>query len=1271
MRQFLACVAAMVSIGSVFPSAVGQETASKDAPAPNEALLTGAEASGFTRTSRYDEVLAMCRAIDERHEHVTIEMVGQSVEGREIPMLILSDREIDDAKEARRLERPTVLLMANIHAGEVEGKEALLMLARDLAAAEDRGVLEQVVLLVMPIYNTDGNEKIDPKNRSHQTGPAEGVGVRENANGLDLNRDYVRMAAPETRALVGVMNEWDPAVVVDCHTTNGSFHRYTLTYSSPRHPSADPAIREFAAKDLLPAVSEAVEKTAGYKTFWYGDFNQDHTKWESYPALPRYGETYVALRNRIAILSEAYVYASFEDRVRCTKVFCEEVVRFTATNDEKVMKLVKDADEATIKAAEAGGELAIRVEAKPFADKVTVLGWEEEVRDGRPARTETPRDYEVEHVDDWSATLSIKRAYAYLLPPDRISLVRALQRHGISVAETREAIELDVEAMRVDEIQRAERAFQGVNLLTLSTTTGAESRRVPPGWWIVRTSQPLGTLASYLLEPMSEDGLSTWGVVEGLEAGAEHPVLRIPSPVAILSVGAPELPEDAETGLPLTYEAVYESDDAPNLSGSPVGGLSWREDGEHFLQRKDGKTWRVHASTGRMELHSEDTTMAAALAKIPVIDQRTADRLAGSGARRISEDRTAFFVEHANDLYYCKMDGSEAVRLTSSPEREELATFSPDGRFVAFVRNQNLWIVDVETRTERQLTTTGHGLVECGKAGWVYFEELFGRNWQAYWWSPDSRRIAFLETDSTNVPEFVIVDDNQEPQNIERTRYPRVGEPNPEVRVGIVSIAGGDVGWVDLSRYEAGRFIIPGVSWFTGGRGGGDLFLAVQDRFQTWMDVCRVSPSGGMPEVLWRETTEAWVEWQGEPKFLKNGSFLWLSERTGWKHAYMVERGSKEPRAVTSGDWEVRSIAHVDEEGEWLWFTATADSPIAENLYRVRFDGTGMERLTREPGHHSVSVSPKGNAFIDTWSAHDRTASVALRDAAGEVVRVLDTNPVRDLPKYERGRYELVQIPVEIEGCEPYLLEGSILYPPGFDEDKIYPVWFQTYGGPHAPTVRDAWNAMLWEHVLAREGFIVFRADPYSASGKGARSAWTAYKRLGVDAKDDVVRAIEWLKQRPYVDASRIGMHGHSFGGYLTSFVMTHSDILAAGIAGAPVTDWSLYDTIYMERYMLTPQANPEGYKETSVIGAAKDLKGLLLVTHGTMDDNVHFQNAIRLIDAFQKAKKQFRVMILPGYRHGLFGDHYRRMMFEFILEMRDKAPGDRPESESESLTKG
>lgn len=1261
MFRTLASLTALVFLG-LFACVTHAQIEGGDAKDPS--LLTEAERSGYERTTKHDDVLALMRAIAERSERATVTTIGETGEGREIPMLVLSKESIADAAGAKGANRLVVLLVGNIHAGEVEGKEALLMLARELAFATEPGVLENLVVLVVPNYNPDGNERIDAKNRAHQAGPSGGVGIRENALGLDLNRDFVKMDAPETRALVRVLNEWDPAIVVDCHTTNGSFHRYTLTYSSPRHPAVDEGIRSYASDVLLPAVDQRVLETTGYETFWYGDFANEHTEWRSYPAIPRYSEGYVGMRNRIAILSEAYVYAPFKDRILCTRAFCEEILGFASSNQRKIRDVISQADERTVKAGESGSEIVLRAAAEAFEEPVTVLGYVEEIRDGRSERTETPRDYQVRRIDRWVPTLTTRRAPAYLVPPAMMELVQRLQRHGIRVEETREDIELDVIGQRLDRVVKGARPFQGRTLLAIDSAESAGMQRLPAGWWLVSTAQPLGTLAAYLLEPMAEDGLAAWGLVDGVEEGNEYPVLRVASATPILSLGAPALPEDQQTDLPLTYETVYEKRPAPDLAGSPVGGLNWRDDGEHFLQRKDGKTWRVHAATGRMELHAEDRVMAGALAKIPVLDARTAERLSTSGSRRFTASRDAFFVEHENDLYYCKMDGSVAVRLTSSPEREELATFSPDGRFVAFVRDKNLWMVDVETQTTRQLTTTGSGLVECGKAGWVYFEELFGRNWQAYWWSPDSSRIAFLETDSTRVPEFVIVDDNPEPQNVERTRYPRVGEPNPDVRVGIVTIAGGEPRWVDLGAYEAGNYIVPGVAWL---QGGSRVLVCIQDRFQTWMDVTACSNTGGRPETLWRETTGAWVEWQGEPRFLKDGSFLWMSERTGWKHVYKADRDGKRVEPVTSGDWEVRSIARVDEESGWLYFTGTADSHIAENLYRVRFDGTGMERLTREPGHHSVSVAPKGEYFIDTWSTHATTARVALRGMDGEIVRMLDTNPVRDLVKYKRGAYELVQIPVERDGREPYVMEGSILYPPGFDPEKVYPVWFQTYGGPHAPTVRDAWGALLWEHVLAHEGFIIFRADPYSASGKGARSAWTTYKRMGVPEFEDVRTAIEWIKSRPYVDASRIGMHGHSFGGYLTAYCMTRSDMFAAGIAGAPVTDWTLYDTIYTERYMLTPQANPDGYKETSVIEGAKNLSGRLLIAHGTMDDNVHMQHAIRLIDALQKAKKQFRVMVMPGYRHGLFGDFYRRMMYEFIIEMRDSRPAERPERSSES----
>jgi dipeptidyl aminopeptidase/acylaminoacyl peptidase len=287
---------------------------------------------------------------------------------------------------------------------------------------------------------------------------------------------------------------------------------------------------------------------------------------------------------------------------------------------------------------------------------------------------------------------------------------------------------------------------------------------------------------------------------------------------------------------------------------------------------------------------------------------------------------------------------------------------------------------------------------------------------------------------------------------------------------------------------------------------------------------------------------------------------------------------------------------------------------------------------------------------VDTWSTIGSPPRVALRDGHdGSVVRVLDTNPVRDLGRYALGRTELVKIKAR-DGFE---LEGSVTWPPDFDPaaGKKYPVWFNTYGGPHAPTISDSWGGgRVWDQVLAASGIVVFHCDPRSASGKGAVSAWTCYKQLGVPELQDIEDAIKWVGEQPWADASRVGMNGHSYGGFMTSFALTHSKVFSAGMAGAPVTDWRDYDSIYTERYMLTPADNPDGYKATSVVGAAKSLHGRLLLLHGLIDDNVHFENTSRLVRALQDARKQFELMVYPDSRHGIGGRQYQRLMYDFIV---------------------
>jgi dipeptidyl aminopeptidase/acylaminoacyl peptidase len=524
----------------------------------------------------------------------------------------------------------------------------------------------------------------------------------------------------------------------------------------------------------------------------------------------------------------------------------------------------------------------------------------------------------------------------------------------------------------------------------------------------------------------------------------------------------------------------------------------------------------------------------------------------------------------------------------------------------------------------------------------VYFEEVYNRNPHAYWWSPDSARMAFLRFDDKPVPKFTLIDPLARQQKPEVTAYPRPGENNPVVKLGLVPVTGGEPVWADMSEYPEPARLVVRTDWLPDGQ---TVYCYVQDRAQTWLDFCSVGANGKL-KVLFRETTKAWVDDPGPPTFLKDGSFLLASERTGWRHLYHYGADGKLKNAVTSGDWEVRKLHLADEEGGWVYFSGMRDNSLGANLYRVHLDGTGLERLTRGAGDHHVNLSPRGNLFLDTWSDPQTPVQVRLFRMNPALARTVDTNPVYVLEEYQRGTYERVSI----KTADGFELEGSLLKPPTFDPKKKYPVWFMTYGGPHDPTIHDNWGrGRLHDEMLAQMGFLVFRCDPRSASGKGACSTWTAYRKLGVQELKDIEEAITWLAKFPFVDASRIGMSGHSYGGFMTAYALTHSKLFAAGIAGSPVTDWHNYDSIYTERYMNTPKENPEGYKATSVVRAADNLSGKLLLIHGLMDDNVHAQNSLELLSALQKANKEVEVMFYPQDRHGVGNRHSDRLMVEFM----------------------
>ena len=424
-----------------------------------------------------------------------------------------------------------MLAIGNIHAGEVDGKEALPMLARELLA-EDSPLLREMVLVLAPIYNADGNERVSPDNRPGQLGPERGMGIRENASALDLNRDYVKLDAAETRALVALLNEWDPAAFIDTHPTNGSFHRYVLTYEGPKTPAGDAQVIRYARDEMLPAIARIARQRSGIETFVYGDFDAGHQRWESYPATARFGTSYVGLRSRLTILTEGYSYAPYRDRVLATRDFVRASLEFIREHRAAIRGLLRNADERTTSLGRRGGDdVAIRTRAVAAPGRQRVAGFVEELRDGRPVSTGEPRDYEVEMWTHYEATLTVPRPAGYIVPAECADVLERLRLHGVRMSELPPGEELRVEVYTLTDVKVAERPFQKRLLHTFEAErSGPQRREAPVGAMLVTTAQPLGSLAVYLLEPQCEDGLATWGFFADLKAGDEFPVWRVPRP---------------------------------------------------------------------------------------------------------------------------------------------------------------------------------------------------------------------------------------------------------------------------------------------------------------------------------------------------------------------------------------------------------------------------------------------------------------------------------------------------------------------------------------------------------------------------------------------------------------------------------------------------------------------------------------------------------------------------------------------------------------------
>ena len=623
-------------------------------------------------------------------------------------------------------------------------------------------------------------------------------------------------------------------------------------------------------------------------------------------------------------------------------------------------------------------------------------------------------------------------------------------------------------------------------------------------------------------------------------------------------------------------------------------------------------------------------------------------------------DPTANWAVYAKggDLVLLNLRNADLLRVTSTDAAESSPRFSPDGRWLAYVRDNDIFAWNIEEREEKRLTTDGSDTVMNGTVSWVYWEELLNRADRGFTWSPDSTSIAYLQTDDSGVGEMHYVDFEPNLPKLIKQRHPKPGSANPRVRAGVVGLDDGKTTWIDLGAYP--HEYLARIKWLPDSQ---RLAVQTMNRPQTVVDLLIADTSTGAAMHVMRETDEGWVNIHDDLHFLGDGSeFVWRSERDGYSHLYRFSIDGELLNQVTRGNWALRpsggpagmsqAVSHIDEDNGLVYFTALEKHSTERHLYRVGLDGNGLERLTQPDGVHSVIFSPGGDYFLDAHSALDTPPSLSVFDADGEQQSIIASAGYEIPERFDLLDWELFSI----EASDGFDMPAMMLKPRFFDPERQYPVVTYVYGGPSAPTVANAWQGRsrgYFHQALADSGVIVFLVDNRSAAGKSKIDANTIVNQLyGPVELNDLLDGIAWLKSQPYVDPDRVGIWGWSGGGTMTLQSMTSSKEFAAGASVAPVTDWHYYDTIYTERYMKRPQDNEEGYESTSHVKRAADLHGRLLLVHGTYDDNVHPQNSWAFSDALIEAGITFDMMIYPMRKHGISDDaaqlHVFKSMYEF-----------------------
>ncbi len=609
------------------------------------------------------------------------------------------------------------------------------------------------------------------------------------------------------------------------------------------------------------------------------------------------------------------------------------------------------------------------------------------------------------------------------------------------------------------------------------------------------------------------------------------------------------------------------------------------------------------------------------------------------------------------DIFLLNLSSAQFARVTETKEVELGPTFAPDGKKIAYVRINDIYIYDVEKKCEKQLTLDGSEMLLNGRLSFMYWEDVFFRNnGVGLWWSPDSQSLAYLQTDVSQVTELQYYDIKPFNPRVIKQRYPLVGETIETVRGGVAGMDNGKTTWVRETGVPD-EYVIA-VNWLPDNY---RLSFQIMNRAQDRVDLYFADCASGKSAHILEESDDAWVNISGDLYFLKDGKyFIWGSERRGYKHLYLYTLDGKLVRQITKGDWAVRgpfqiaywwgrSVVGIDEKQGWIYFTALEKSSIERHLYRIKLDGTKMQRISKEDGFHSVVFSPEAKFYIDYFSDIKTLPSLLLHRNDGSVSLVISTPQTEALTKFDIQYPELFSIPAE----DGFLMPAQILKPKDFDPKKRYPVIMYHYGGPSAPSVIDNWQrSNFFNQILLKKGYLVMTVDNRSATGISKDLENTVLNQMfGENELSDLLAAVNWLKSQPYVDPGRIGIWGWSYGGCFTLLAMTQSKEFKAGIAVAPVSDQRFHEPKWAEFAMKKPQDNLEAWERVSFLRHAKNLHGRVMIVHGTYDDNVRIQNTWALVDELIKAGKNFDMMIYPMRKHGIADRPARIHLFKKMVE--------------------